>query len=100
MCGVAAIVDPRGPLSGDAAASICAALRHRGPDGESVSSWGPATLIHARLAIIDLGGGDQPLHSEDDKLHLVANGEIYNHLDLRAELEAAATPSPPTPTAR
>ncbi|MBS1844706.1 MAG: asparagine synthase (glutamine-hydrolyzing) [Actinobacteria bacterium] len=89
MCGVAAIFDPRGPLSGEAAASICAALRHRGPDGESVSTYGPTTLIHTRLAIIDLAGGDQPLHSEDGTCHLVANGEIYNHLELRAELEAA-----------
>ncbi|MBS1892369.1 MAG: asparagine synthase (glutamine-hydrolyzing) [Actinobacteria bacterium] len=89
MCGVAAIFDPRGPLSGEAAASICAALRHRGPDGESVANYGPTTLIHTRLAIIDLAGGDQPLHSEDGTCHLVANGEIYNHLELRAELEAA-----------
>ncbi|MBS1863416.1 MAG: asparagine synthase (glutamine-hydrolyzing) [Actinobacteria bacterium] len=89
MCGVAAIVDARGPLNDEAAASICAALRHRGPDGESVSRYGPTTLIHTRLAIIDLAGGDQPLHSEDGNCHLVANGEIYNHLDIRTELEAA-----------
>ncbi len=89
MCGVAAIVDPRASLSDDAASSICEALRHRGPDGESVGRYGPATLIHTRLAIIDLAGGDQPLHSEDGNCHLVANGEIYNHLDIRAELEAA-----------
>lgn len=89
MCGVAAIVDHRAPLAAEAAASICDALRHRGPDGESVSHYGPATLIHTRLAIIDLAGGDQPLHSEDGKCHVVANGEIYNHLELRAQLEAA-----------
>jgi asparagine synthase (glutamine-hydrolysing) len=89
LCGIAAIVDLRAPLSDEAAVAICGALRHRGPDGESVSRYGPATLIHTRLAIIDLAGGDQPLHSEDGNYHLVANGEIYNHLDLRTELEAA-----------
>jgi asparagine synthase (glutamine-hydrolysing) len=89
VCGVAAILDSGEPLSEAAPAAICEALRHRGPDGESVSRYGPATLIHTRLAIIDLAGGDQPLHSEDGQCHLVANGEIYNHLGLRAELEAA-----------
>ncbi|MBS1886865.1 MAG: asparagine synthase (glutamine-hydrolyzing) [Actinobacteria bacterium] len=86
---MAAILDPRAPLGEEAAAAICAALRHRGPDGEAVGRYGAATLIHTRLAIIDLAGGDQPLDSEDGRCHLVANGEIYNHLELRAELEAA-----------
>ena len=89
MCGVAAILSPGEPLPEAASVAICEALRHRGPDGESVSRYGPATLIHTRLAIIDLAGGDQPLDLGDGRLHLVANGEIYNHLELRAELEAA-----------
>ncbi|HEY1855108.1 MAG TPA: asparagine synthase (glutamine-hydrolyzing) [Solirubrobacterales bacterium] len=89
MCGVAAILDSGDPLPEAAPAAICEALRHRGPDGESIGRYGPATLIHTRLAIIDLAGGDQPLHSEDGRCHLVANGEIYNHLSVRAELEAA-----------
>ena len=89
MCGVAAIFDPGGQLSERSADAICRSLRHRGPDGESVSRYGAATLIHTRLAIIDLEGGDQPLSSEDGQCHVVANGEIYNHLDLRGELEAA-----------
>src|SRR6185312_9139473 len=80
---------PGEPLPEAATGAICEALRHRGPDGESVSRYGPATLIHTRLAIIDLAGGDQPLHSEDGQCHVVANGEIYNHLGVRAELEAA-----------
>lgn len=81
------IVDRGAPLPGAAVESMCAALRHRGPDGETVHRVGPATMVHARLAIIDLAGGDQPLFSEDGSLSLVANGEIYNHLDLRRELE-------------
>lgn len=62
------------------------ALRHRGPDGEAVEPFGPATLVCTRLAIIDVAGGDQPLLSEDGELALVANGEIYNHQGLRGEL--------------
>jgi asparagine synthase (glutamine-hydrolysing) len=89
VCGVAAILDSGNPPSGGALQAACEALRHRGPDGQSVSRYGPAALIHTRLAIIDLAGGDQPLSSEDGRCHVVANGEIYNHLDVRAELEAA-----------
>src|SRR4051812_33614788 len=63
------------------------ALRHRGPDGRAVERFGPATLVSTRLAIIDVAGGDQPLYSEDRAVALVANGEIYNHLDLRHGLE-------------
>ncbi|MEA2348435.1 MAG: hypothetical protein QOG62_2222 [Thermoleophilaceae bacterium] len=65
------------------------ALRHRGPDGHAVRSIGPITLVHTRLAIIDVAGGDQPLSSEDGSVTAIVNGEIYNHLDLRQELEAA-----------
>src|SRR3954468_2568294 len=64
------------------------ALRHRGPDGEGVTRHGPLTLVHARLAIIDVAGGDQPLDSEDGNVSVVVHGEIYNHLELREELEA------------
>ena len=65
---------------------MAAALRHRGPDGEAVERFGPATLVCTRLAIIDVAGGDQPLRSEDGEVALVANGEIYNHRELRSEL--------------
>ena len=63
------------------------ALRHRGPDGDGVRRIGPVTLAHTRLAIIDVAGGDQPLVSEDGQVTLIANGEIYNHRELRASLE-------------
>jgi asparagine synthase (glutamine-hydrolysing) len=66
---------------------MAAALRHRGPDGEAVETLGPATLVHCRLAIVDVSGGDQPLRSEDGAISLIANGEIYNHEQLRAGLE-------------
>lgn len=66
---------------------MAARLAHRGPDHEGVCLDGSTGLAHTRLSIIDLGGGDQPLYAEDGRLSLIANGEIYNHVELRTELE-------------
>ncbi|MDQ3720834.1 MAG: asparagine synthase (glutamine-hydrolyzing) [Actinomycetota bacterium] len=87
MCGIAALLDPAGASHADAGRRMAEALRHRGPDGEAVERLGPATLVCTRLAIIDVAGGDQPLRSEDGEVALVANGEIYNHRELREELQ-------------
>ncbi len=89
MCGIGALLDPAGSAPADAGRRMAAALAHRGPDGDGVRRIGPATLAHTRLAIIDVPGGDQPLTSEDGAVTAIVNGEIYNHLDLRSELEAA-----------
>jgi len=64
------------------------ALRHRGPDGYGFLLEGPVGLAHARLSIIDLEGGDQPIHNEDRSVQVVFNGEIFNFLELREELES------------
>ncbi len=64
------------------------ALRHRGPDGYGFLLEGPVGLAHARLSIIDLEGGGQPIHNEDGSIQVVFNGEIFNFLELREELEA------------
>jgi asparagine synthase (glutamine-hydrolysing) len=88
MCGIGALLDPAGSAPPGTGRRMAAAMRHRGPDGEAVAALGAATLVHRRLAIVDVAGGDQPLHSEDGSIALVANGEIYNHEALRAELEA------------
>ncbi|MBN1529820.1 MAG: asparagine synthase (glutamine-hydrolyzing) [Thermoleophilaceae bacterium] len=88
MCGIGAILDPAGSAGEHAVNGMVGALRHRGPDGEAVRRLGPLTLAHTRLAIIDPAGGDQPLDSEDGSVTAVVNGEIYNHRDLRARLEA------------
>src|SRR5919202_6263666 len=88
MCGIGALLDPSDATPEDAPRRMVEALRHRGPDGEAVRRVGAATLVHTRLAIIDVAGGDQPLASEDGSVSVVVNGEIYNHLELRAELEA------------
>ena len=97
MCGIAAILDPAGATASGAAAGMADALRHRGPDGDAVRAIGPVTLVHTRLAIIDVEGGDQPLDSEDGAVTAIVNGEIYNHLELRAEPRAGG-PSLPRPT--
>ena len=63
-------------------------LRHRGPDWSGIYNAPNAVLSHERLAIVDPTSGKQPLISPSEKLILAANGEIYNHRDLRAELES------------
>jgi len=88
MCGMGAILDPAGAVAAGAPAAMCAQLRHRGPDGDAVRRFGPATLVHTRLAIVDVAGGGQPLCSENGSVAAVVNGEVYNHLELRSELEA------------
>lgn len=62
-------------------------IRHRGPDWSGIYADEKAILAHERLAIVDPASGKQPLFSEDKKLVLAANGEIYNHRDLRKQFE-------------
>lgn len=87
MCGIAGIVDPD-PERRARILAMLQVLRHRGPDGEGVHEDGDAVLGHRRLSIIDLEGGRQPLSNAAGNLWLVCNGEIYNHAELRARLEA------------
>jgi asparagine synthase (glutamine-hydrolysing) len=87
MCGIAGVV---GSLRTHRATlqSMNDALRHRGPDGEGFFWSDEVGLAMRRLAIIDVAGGDQPIYNEDGTVCVVYNGEIYNFLELRAELEA------------
>ena len=62
-------------------------LRHRGPDWSGIFSNNKAILGHERLAIVDPASGKQPLYSQDGTIVLAANGEIYNHLELRKQFE-------------
>ncbi|WP_448724141.1 asparagine synthase (glutamine-hydrolyzing) [Pseudomonas farris] len=90
MCGIAGFMD----LSGqeNAAPSVLSnmlrALIHRGPDSQGSLVEGGRAIGMRRLAIIDPGGSEQPLYNEDRSLALVANGEIYNYVELREQLKA------------
>lgn len=93
MCGIAGILGP-GPLTAarNLVAGMLGELRHRGPDGEGTleRTWGESVLLlgHRRLAIIDLSAAAaQPMSSADGQLHVILTGEIYNHVELRQELE-------------
>jgi len=89
MCGIAGILDlnsGRAPARAELEAMI-GTLHHRGPDGYGYFQEGPCGLAHARLSIIDLSGGWQPIHNETSDVWVILNGEIFNYIELRAELE-------------
>ena len=87
MCGIVGFA-ARGQLQAERLPLAMAALQHRGPDGQGESIEGQVALGHTRLSIIDLEGGAPPLRSPCGRYVLVANGEIYNHVELRQELSA------------
>ncbi len=88
MCGICGIFDRSGqPVDRATLSRMTAVLRHRGPDGEGQLVQGQIGLGHRRLSIIDLEGGGQPIGNEDGSLQVVFNGEIYNFIELRQELE-------------
>jgi asparagine synthase (glutamine-hydrolysing) len=90
MCGIAGILDLRGSaVDARPLPAMAHALAHRGPDGECIWSEGPVAFGHARLAIIDLSTGGQPMANPAGTLEIVFNGEIFNYVELRRELEAA-----------
>ncbi|HEV7473673.1 MAG TPA: asparagine synthase (glutamine-hydrolyzing), partial [Pyrinomonadaceae bacterium] len=63
-------------------------ITHRGPDEEGIFVDGAIGLGHRRLSIVDVAGGHQPMTNEDGSLHIIYNGEVYNHADYREQLEA------------
>ena len=90
MCGICGVVAVSDALNPDIRASINSMtdrLRHRGPDGGGVFTDAHAALGHRRLAIIDRAGGHQPMANEDGSVWIVFNGEVYNHRELRPQLE-------------
>lgn len=86
MCGIAGFA---GRGSKTDLAKMVAALVHRGPDGEGLWTDENERLFlgHRRLAIVDIAGGEQPMWNEDGQVGVVFNGEIYNHIELRDELQ-------------
>jgi asparagine synthase (glutamine-hydrolysing) len=91
MCGIAGICGLSRPCgaSVDMLQKMVGIVRHRGPDevGIYIDDW--AGLGHARLSIIDLSSGTQPVHNEDQTMWIVYNGETFNYIELRQQLERA-----------
>lgn len=88
MCGIAGIVNRNGrAVDAGVLTRMCDAIRHRGPDGEGSYLNGWVGLTMRRLAIIDIKGGQQPIHNRDRTAWIVFNGEIYNYRELRERLE-------------
>ncbi len=86
MCGIVGIINrDRQPVERAVLTDMADAIRHRGPDGEGCFIDGPVGFYHKRLAIIDLVTGAQPMTT--GPLTIVFNGEIYNYVELRAELQ-------------
>ena len=90
MCGIAGILNLDGrPCDPGDVRTFADALTHRGPDGSGVHTDGPIGLGHRRLAILDLSEhGRQPMRSVDGRYWITYNGEIFNFLELRRELES------------
>jgi asparagine synthase (glutamine-hydrolysing) len=87
MCGIAGLVDFEKPIAPGTLEAMLRLIVHRGPDDEGRYEKGPFAIGMRRLSIIDLAGGHQPLANEDETVWVVFNGEIYNYMELRAELE-------------
>jgi asparagine synthase (glutamine-hydrolysing) len=90
VCGIAGVLygRPDRPAEPGLLKAMGDAIAHRGPDAEGFWSEPGVGLVHRRLSIIDLAGGDQPIANEDGSLQVMYNGEIYNYQALRAGLEA------------
>src|SRR5580698_8824479 len=87
MCGIAGFTHARRPATPGRIQEAVASIVHRGPNQQGVFESEAASLGAARLKIVDIDGGDQPIRSEDGDTVIVFNGEIYNHQELRRELE-------------
>src|SRR5678815_413137 len=90
MCGITGFVrTDKGQIAGtaDLIGRMCQAIVHRGPDDYGVMIKNGAVLGMRRLSIIDLAGGHQPISGEDGSVTIVYNGEVYNFLELKRDLE-------------
>jgi len=88
MCGICGIVEPGGGVDEKAILAMMKIMKHRGPDDEDHLVGDELGLGHVRLSIIDLSPkGRQPMPNDDKNLWIVYNGEIYNYIELRTELE-------------
>src|SRR5215467_12788946 len=89
MCGIVGMFSRRDPISAAVMQRATASLYHRGPDGQRhwIAADERVALGHARLSIIDLTTGDQPIASEDGRTRIVVNGEFYGYEEIQHQLE-------------
>jgi asparagine synthase (glutamine-hydrolysing) len=94
MCGIVGILTPREPISEGRLRRALRSLYHRGPDGQRhwISSDRRVGLGHARLSLIDLTTGSQPIASEDGRSQIVVNGEFYGYETIQRELDRMTSP--------
>jgi asparagine synthase (glutamine-hydrolysing) len=87
VCGIAGKVSAKGPVASALIEGMCDRMVHRGPDSSGVHRAEGVALGIRRLRVIDLDTGDQPIYNEDRSIAVVLNGEIYNFIELRRDLE-------------
>src|SRR5262245_61612565 len=88
MCGIAGYVNWSGePVDRQVLQRMIRAIRHRGPDDEGLFVAEAVGFAHARLSIIDIVGGHQPMANADGTIWITFNGEIFNYLELREKLQ-------------
>jgi asparagine synthase (glutamine-hydrolysing) len=91
MCGIAGIIKKKGPASLEVREflDVCRrSMHHRGPDDWGICAREESGFINLRLAIVDIAGGRQPIFSDDGRVGIVYNGEVYNYRELREDLKA------------
>ena len=87
MCGIAGIIGPQNENRSDILRLMKDAISHRGPDEQKIIYKNKVDFIHTRLSIIDLKNGGQPFCDDELDLCLIANGEIYNFIELKRTFE-------------
>tara|TARA_B100001093_G_C26832367_1_gene1016705 strand:- start:879 stop:2648 length:1770 start_codon:yes stop_codon:yes gene_type:complete len=88
MCGIAGIISLDNNNQKSRLARMAESIKHRGPDDLNIITRGKVSFIHNRLSIIGLENGAQPLYDKQHDIYLIANGEIYNFVELRKSLES------------
>ena len=88
MCGICGTLNltKDHKIDGDLLRGMTQILRHRGPDEFGIYKGPDIGMCHTRLSIIDLKGGQQPIHNENSTVWIAFNGEIFNYIELREEL--------------
>src|SRR5437660_922543 len=91
MCGIVAMFSEHGSVTAESLQRATRSLHHRGPDGQRywIAPDCRVGLGHARLSIIDLTTGDQPIANEDERIRIIVNGEFYGYESIQRELEKA-----------